>query len=281
MTDYFADLPDELITGKRPTPVHVLPCDRCHGSKVFRSWAGRIVGPCHACKGTGQITRTTSQVERDRAKAGRARAKATKAIALRDRAEAWKIANEAEWAWIKAKAPTFDFADAMAEALHEHGALSEGQMAAVRRLAAADVEREARFAADRIERIAAAKAIDVAVIEQAFAAANSRAVRHPKLRLDTFLFSQAPASGMNPGAIYVKEGETYLGKIVGSKLLRSFKCDPPTEARILAAASDPRAAAIAYGQRTGTCSVCHRLLTDPESVDAGIGPVCASKYGWA
>lgn len=32
------------------------------------------------------------------------------------------------------------------------------------------------------------------------------------------------------------------------------------------------------GKATGTCCVCGRRLDDPESVDAGIGPVCASKF---
>lgn len=32
------------------------------------------------------------------------------------------------------------------------------------------------------------------------------------------------------------------------------------------------------GLTTNTCMVCGRRLDDPESVDAGIGPVCASKY---
>lgn len=44
-------------------------------------------------------------------------------------------------------------------------------------------------------------------------------------------------------------------------------------------ARDPRAAAIAYGQRTGTCSCCGRELTRHSSIDAGIGPVCATKWG--
>lgn len=33
----------------------------------------------------------------------------------------------------------------------------------------------------------------------------------------------------------------------------------------------------AWGRMTGTCCVCARRLDNPESVDAGIGPVCASR----
>ena len=32
------------------------------------------------------------------------------------------------------------------------------------------------------------------------------------------------------------------------------------------------------GVKTGRCVVCARLLTDPESVEAGIGPVCAARF---
>lgn len=46
------------------------------------------------------------------------------------------------------------------------------------------------------------------------------------------------------------------------------------------AASDPQAAAQTYGQDTGRCACCRRLLTDPVSVMSSIGPVCAERFGW-
>lgn len=55
---------------------------------------------------------------------------------------------------------------------------------------------------------------------------------------------------------------------------------PQVEQDILACAADPLNAAIAYGKRYGKCSVCARTLTDPESIDRGIGPVCAERFGW-
>lgn len=33
-----------------------------------------------------------------------------------------------------------------------------------------------------------------------------------------------------------------------------------------------------YGIRTGICCVCGRLLTNPESIALGIGPVCAGRF---
>lgn len=34
------------------------------------------------------------------------------------------------------------------------------------------------------------------------------------------------------------------------------------------------------GRRTGTCSCCGRLLTNPESVELGIGPICREQWGF-
>jgi hypothetical protein len=45
------------------------------------------------------------------------------------------------------------------------------------------------------------------------------------------------------------------------------------------AAADPATAAKAYGIKTGTCSCCGRTLTDPKSISAGIGPICADRFG--
>lgn len=33
-----------------------------------------------------------------------------------------------------------------------------------------------------------------------------------------------------------------------------------------------------FGKAFGVCGVCARLLTNPESIAAGIGPICAMKY---
>lgn len=34
------------------------------------------------------------------------------------------------------------------------------------------------------------------------------------------------------------------------------------------------------GKQTGVCGICTRTLTDPESIAAGIGPICAAKFGF-
>jgi len=44
---------------------------------------------------------------------------------------------------------------------------------------------------------------------------------------------------------------------------------------------DPMAAAKRDGVLTGRCSCCSRPLTDPASIEIGIGPICLSKFGGA
>lgn len=42
-------------------------------------------------------------------------------------------------------------------------------------------------------------------------------------------------------------------------------------------ARDPQKALADYGHELGECGVCGRTLTNPESIAAGIGPICAGR----
>lgn len=123
--------------------------------------------------------------------------------------------------------------------------------------------------------------IDVSGIELAFKTAKGNGVQRPKLRLAGFSFSEAPENGKNPGALYVtNHQERYLGKVLQGKFLPVRDCDRATELDVVKAASDPYQAAVDYGNRFGSCSVCNRPLSNPESVKMGIGPICRQKFGW-
>jgi len=52
------------------------------------------------------------------------------------------------------------------------------------------------------------------------------------------------------------------------------------ETELLRIAANPKEVAIEYGRATGKCSCCGRVLTDPDSIAAGIGPICAEKWGF-
>jgi len=70
----------------------------------------------------------------------------------------------------------------------------------------------------------------------------------------------------------------YLGKVTRQQIDSRLSDD--VKEVILSASKDPLTAAIRYGKVSGECSCCGRELTDPQSIDQGIGPVCARKFGW-
>lgn len=50
--------------------------------------------------------------------------------------------------------------------------------------------------------------------------------------------------------------------------------------KLAAIIADPAEAARLYGELTGRCCMCARILEDEESVERGVGPICAAKSGW-
>jgi len=73
------------------------------------------------------------------------------------------------------------------------------------------------------------------------------------------------------------DGWTFVNLIhAGGSRIRPVKGSERGQVLALIA-QDHTAASRAYGQHTGTCGVCSRTLSNPESVAAGIGPVCASR----
>lgn len=173
----------------------------------------------------------------------------------------------AEYRWLVENAERNDFAASLLRGLRQYGGLTERQLAAV--------QRALRPAPKAVE-------VKVEAVVAAFETAKASGLRRPKLRFATFECSRAPDHGKNPGAIYVTTYEDkYLGKVQGGVFHASFACTPVEREQVATVMSDPIAAAIAYGKRTGACSVCARELSDPASVERGIGPICAERFGWA
>lgn len=258
------------------------PCRDCRGTGKFRSYSGRIVGDCFKCKGAGVRRYKQTSEQREKARAAAAAKREAKAAEAVESAAVWFAANPDEAKWLRdAAARGFEFAVSLQEALLKYGHLTEKQEAAVRKATAKSLERQAQWAAERAEREANKAEVSIDRIAQAFASAKAAQLKWPKLYLDTFTFSLAGENSANAGAIYVKEGETYLGKIIGGRLTRSRDCSAEIEARIVAVCADPHAAAVAYGKETGRCSCCGRELTNALSIELGIGPVCRDKWGWA
>jgi hypothetical protein len=261
--------------------MHEERCSSCGGSGRFRSYTGRVVGDCFKCKGAGKLYYRQSLEQREHARELVAKRKA-------NTVDTWNEAHPVEAAWIAEAAPRFEFAASMRDALVKYGHLTERQLAAVTNAAAKSAARKAEWTARDKARDETAATVDVTAIVEAFAVASSNGLKRLTLRLYDFKFKPAASTSRNAGAIYVTsltqtsyEGEAkYLGKIADGKFTAARDCPAEMVTRIVAAAADPKGAAVAYGKRTGSCCICARELTDPVSVANGIGPICASKYAF-
>jgi len=285
----FSDMEDDLDFGApaKATTFEVAyfeqECPKCKGTgRVTFGYVHVRSGECFACKGKGKMTFKTSPATRAKAKASAQRRATEKADAQAAKAAEWKAENPAEAAWMESSAGNFEFARSMLDALNKYGHLTERQMETVQRLTVQAAERQAARAAEQVARAQTAPVVSVEAIEVAFNNAKESGVKFPKLRLDTFVFSPAGENSKNAGAIYIKsKGDgVYLGKVMGGRLFTSRDCTTEAAERITAVASDPKQAAVAYGMKFGACSVCGRQLTDSDSVQRGIGPVCAENYGF-
>lgn len=249
--------------------VAMFKCSKCRGSGRFISWAHRDCGPCNQCKGTGkQKTDPEKAVARKRAAAQ----------AQSARQQAWIESHKAEWAWINESRARFDFAQAMFEAVNKYGALSDGQLNAVRNC----IQKSAERAKERAER---KPDVDVAGagfsrMLTAFESAKAAGLKHPKFRVEDYTFSPAKALSTNAGCLYVKRGSEYVGKITSAGgYFASREATAQDRITIARIGADPLAAAVMHGKQTGHCSCCGRLLENKESVELGIGPVCREKWG--
>lgn len=258
-------------------------CDACRGTGQFRSYSGRIVGDCFACKGAGVRRYKQSAEQRAKARDAAAAKRSAAAASAAEQAAAWLDANPVEAEWLRQPVTgSFTFHADMLAALVKYGHLTEKQEAAVRKAAANSAARKAQWAAEKAAREEGAAVLTMERIRAAFDAASQH-LKRPKLRIADVQFSLAPASGRNAGCIYVVRAsdDTYLGKITPEdKFVTSRECTDADSATVARVAADPAAAATAHGHEYGYCACCSRELTNPESVARGIGPICADKWGW-
>lgn len=248
-------------------------CTKCGGSGNWRSYSGWTTRTCYACKGKGYFTRLTSPEVRAKAKVQRTARAAANANSVWD---SFSAEHPAVAQWM-VDSTGFEFADSLRAAVIRFGQLTDRQLAAAESCVA---KREAAKAA-AADRKANAPVVSVEKIETAIQTALTNGLKRPILRLAGFRFSPAKATSTNAGAIYVKSVDgVYLGKVLGGKLFASRDCNADQSAEIISVCTDPEAAAVAYGKQFGQCACCGRELSDPESVERGIGPVCAEKFGW-
>jgi len=252
-------------------------CPKCGGSGRVR-W-----GMCFSCKGAGKVSFKTSPAARAKGSVQRAGRKARN---VAEDMAAFKAREPEVFAWLNAetaKPQPFGFAVSMVETIAKFGDLTEGQLAACQKI----VARNAAMAADRAQKAAGEALNDTAGVDRLKAAfdqaiaysAQKGLKRSPKITVGGMVISPAKAASQNPGALYVKESGTYLGKVADGRFFASRECGPAQQAKVMEFIANPKEASEVYGQETGTCCICNATLTSEWKL-RGIGPICAEKFGW-
>jgi hypothetical protein len=262
----------------RQSTAPIVDCPKCRGTGKFVTWSGRDGGNCHKCDGSGK----TRGLKMDATSVQRREHAAERREEQRQQAQqerrVWCEAHADVLSWINARAERGNtFAQSLSESFQRFDSLTVNQVAAVRRCIAQDAERSQ-------QRAAAAPSVageGTSKLMAAFEAAKAAGLKSPKVRVGGTQFSCARVTSANAGCLYVKAGETYLGKVTpAGKFFASRDCSPEQAAEVARVLIDPMGEAVAHGKRTGSCAICARELTDPVSVERGIGPICAENFGW-
>lgn len=121
--------------------------------------------------------------------------------------------------------------------------------------------------------------VDLTPIKNMFENARNAGYKRAKYRAEGITLSLAGTNSRNAGAIYVKDFTgNYLGKVQDNVFHPAYMGESAIEPLKLIAVN-PLQAAIRYGQQTGQCACCGRELTNSESIQLGIGPICREKWG--
>jgi hypothetical protein len=119
----------------------------------------------------------------------------------------------------------------------------------------------------------------------AFLTAAKAHLKNPKARFlapdgkSEMRLSLAGGATKYPGAVQVKVNGEWVGRINADGSLMRPLSTPDYVATLTAIASNPAAAAKAYGALMGQCTFCGLQLTDAGSVEVGYGPICAGHWG--
>lgn len=272
---------DDRFNKNSPAKVFKESCPKCGGDGRYHAPSSLGHQICTKCKGTGFFLYKKPKAEREATKVKAAERKVKKADADLAKFEAQYPALAVWWT-----GSDFAFAQSMREAVRKYGSLTPGQLAAsircVEKFEAAKIARATAQAAV-VAHVATLPVLDISHITSAFERARSAGIKRPKLRLfsgiGSYEFSRAPDTGRNPGAVYVNDDRgAYLGMVTQGKFRKSRDCDGGNEQEVMKVCTDPAQAAIAYGKKFGCCSVCNRELSDPVSIERGIGPICADRF---
>ena len=224
-------------------------------------WNDRGFKKCFKCNGTG-FMKTSFQ---DRQKAAQQR-RARKERDAVSNLEEFKSDNAELYNFLENSKSWNDFSKSLLGSISKYGSLTDNQLAAAERMMAKCNAKAKQRNSNSVE-------MDHSKINEAFAKQTTRA--KPFLNAGDVQFSSAPASGVNEGAIYVKIAGEYQGKLIDGKFFATVTTHID---QIREACSSPLELAKAHGRKSGTCCQCSRELTNPDSIKAGIGPICAGAF---
>ncbi len=170
-----------------------------------------------------------------------------------------------------------EFAASLVGQFDRKGWLSDRQIGAANSMIA-------KVAAKQAEKISSTETksgeVNISKIRALFDTALSNGLKRPKFHAGDVKISLAGPYSRNPGALYVtRDPDVYQGKIVDVTFSASRDCAGDTLEALRALCENPSEYARMTGKATGRCCCCGRELTDPKSIEDGIGPICATKWG--
>lgn len=254
----------------RPT----FPCESCAGTGRYRGVrVHQTEEHCFACGGKGFFYTSAKDRFAQRTKAA-AKKRSTKELAQ----GAFIETNPGLIERLRELSSWNSFATTMLQAFEQWNGLTEKQVAACQSMF---VKVDAKRAEKAEAKAANTGEVDTAQIEAMFATAKSSGLKKLAFVADGLKIKPAKETSRNAGALYVTLGsyDSYQGKIVGGRFFPVGDAKPDTLAKLREIAVNPSQAARDYGKKTGVCCCCNRELTDPVSIAAGIGPICASNWG--
>lgn len=245
-------------------------CEACRGSGVFYSYAGRLVGKCFKCKGAGVRRFRTSPETRAAQREANQRRKARKAEREAAKLTKWIEQHADVVAYLRERTQRWDFAASLLTSLEKYDSLTEKQMAAVERAMARDAARDAQRKAEAEKQ---GSDLDLSTLPSGMYAVPGGDTRL-KLRISR------PRKGSNwEGYIFIDDGAAYGQRRNYGRQAPGARYSGKVIDQLRAIMADPKAAMAAYGHLTGQCGVCGRKLEDEQSIERGMGPICAGKFG--
>ena len=130
--------------------------------------------------------------------------------------------------------------------------------------------------------------VDLQVVEDSLNAALDNRLQKPKIHINGLTIYPSNRNSTNPDYLYIKYEGNYVGKYKDKVFHPSGQCLPHETQQAKNAIEgiggmskeEFLQLAIEEGKRTGICCCCGRKLTNPASVEAGIGPICVQRYGF-